>query len=76
MIVETAGKLSLLKVGSNVLVRHLMLPSLDEVVFLVVLLMILKSRFKCLTSSSDQALPPPVDDAILRGLLDIFLSST
>lgn len=34
MVVETAGKLGFLELGGNVLIRHLMLPCLNQVGFL------------------------------------------
>lgn len=66
MVVKTASQLCLLEVGCNVLIWHLLEASLDEIRLLNLGLVIWSGTTKQhrLTSSSLQARPPPVDEAL------------
>lgn len=67
MVVKSAGKLGLLQLSSNMLVRHLALPGFNEICFLYCLSVpcVLHRFALVLTSASDHALPPPVDTVFL-----------
>ena len=65
MIVKAARELSLFQVSSNVLVGHLLKTSLKKIHFLVSISSAPLTISVDLTSSSLQALPPPVDACFL-----------
>jgi len=67
MVVEAAGELSLLKVGGNVLVWHLLHAGLKQVALLVIVRQVSSSELVALTSSSDHDLFPPADILRARG---------
>ncbi len=65
VIMEAACQLGLLQMGGDMLVRHFMHSGLDEIGFLELIFIRIEvqwARFKLLTSSVDQARPPPVDE--------------